>query len=470
MKLCEESDINLGKKWKSSLSVKIFLSTATVFVVTCMVMFVIIQTSLPKLYEREFSNQFSILFHDLGERLEEVPIEEISDIVTEFCLENHANVRVFDENHRIIYDSSFHVWEEDDDDVIRLMISVVNKEDGNTYHIDAETSLVPARKVGYILQEISPFIFVVLFFISISISFFFASFLAKPIVNITKVSKEMSKLNLSSRCNLERSDEIGELAENLNEMADRLEKALTNLQTANCKLQEDMEREHQQEKQRSDLFTAISHELKTPLTILKGEIKGMIDKVGVYKNHEMYLQHAYETTEKMEQLVQQIMMVSQIETKEVQLDFYKINISELVNEICNKHEELADGKGISLTYYCEENMYGVVDKNLFQHAIANIVTNAIFHSPSGEIMDVQLIKLQHQGVLTVENTGTHIPEEDLENLFQPFYRADKSRNRYTGGSGLGLFIVKNILDMHQFSYDVQNSESGVMFTIKFPLG
>lgn len=432
-------------------------------------MFVIIRIALPKIYEREFYNQFATLLHDFGESLEDIPREKISDAVTTFCLENHANVRILDENDQIIYASSFHVWEEDANNVARLMLAFVNNETGKAFFIDAETSLMPARRVADILQEISPFVFAILLIISIGTAFFYAHFLAKPIVNITKVSKEMRKLNLTSRCNLKRSDEIGELADNLNEMAEKLDKALTDLQTANSKLQEDMERERKQEKQRSDLFTAISHDLKTPITILKGEIRGMIDKVGVYKNRDAYLQHAYETTETMEQLVQQILMVSQIEKKEIQLDFAVTNISEVVNETCKRHEELANSKEISITYYCEEGVYCVVDKNLFQNAVANIIANAIFHSSAGEIVDIQLIKSHHTGILTVENSGAHLHEDDLDHLFQPFYRTDKSRSRHTGGSGLGLFIVKSIFDLHQFRYDIRNSETGVVFTVKFPL-
>jgi len=248
-------------------------------------------------------------------------------------------------------------------------------------------------------------------------------------------------------------------------MAGKLESALSELQAANDKLHEDMERERKQASLRNDLFAAISHELKTPITILKGELGGMIDGIGVYKDRDTYLQHAFKVTEQMEKLVQEILAVSRLET-EIQLTFEKTDIGDLVNNLCQKFEDLASSQGVAIVCYCEGGLLVRADARQIQNAISNIISNAIFHSPAGEVVSVQLEKVDGKGILTVENTG-HINETDLENLFEPFYRGDKSRSRYTGGSGLGLYIVKRILEMHQFPYSICNVDDKVVFAVEF---
>jgi two-component system sensor histidine kinase VanS len=318
----------------------------------------------------------------------------------------------------------------------------------------ALASSAAVRQVTNIMNSILPLAFAASLLISAGIAFVYSRRLAKPIVAISKVSRKMSSVDLSSRCDVERTDEIGDLARDLNSMAE--------------KLQADFERERRQEKQRRDLFTAISHELKTPITILKGEIGGMIDNIGVYKDRDTYLQNAFKTTEQMEYLVREILTVSRLETKEIRLALGELDMSVAVNDFCQKYEDLASSQNVALVCYCEDGLFAKADKLQIQSAISNIISNAIFHSPQGEMVNVQLVKSDGAGVLTVENTG-HINEADLENLFEPFYRGEKSRNRYTGGSGLGLYIVKRILEMHGFSFNIACVDGKVVFTVKFPL-
>jgi two-component system sensor histidine kinase VanS len=340
---------------------------------------------------------------------------------------------------------------------------------GESYSMYALASSAAVRQVTNIMNSILPLAFAASLLISAWVSFVCSRRLAKPILAISQISRKMSQIDLSSRCDVERTDEIGELGRDLNSMAEKLEAALSELQAANAKLQADMERERRQEKQRSDLFTAISHELKTPITILKGEIGGMIDNIGVYKDRDTYLQNAFKTTEQMENLVREILSVSRLETKEIRLALGALDLSAAVNDLCQKHEDLANSQNVALVCYCEDGIFAKADKLQIQSAISNIISNAIFHSTQGEMVNVQLVKSDGAGgSLTVENTG-HINEADLENLFEPFYRGEKSRNRYTGGSGLGLYIVKRILEMHGFEFGIACADGKVVFTMRFPL-
>ena len=458
----EEWGIKLEKKIKNKLSFKIFLGITTALIVTFSLCLLAIQIAFPRLYEREFLRRTSHVIEEIFPQIEEMSLNEISELVIAFCFENHANMTIskqsYDQrntdDYELIYSFNFNTWEEETE-VSQLDISLNDRNFGPTYNFKIEMSRKSIHMVSEIIDSIVPYLYGLIIMVSVGVAFIYSRYLARPIVSISQISEKMRQLDWSERCQIDRTDEIGDLAHNLNEMAGKLEKALSNLQ-------DEMQ-------QRNHLFTAVSHELKTPITILKGELLGMIDKIGDYKNRDTYLQHAYETTESMEQLVHEILTVSRLELKGVQLDYRRVNISQLVNKICQSHEELANNRTVALICYCEDNLVGLADTMQLRKAISNMINNAIFHSPAGEIVTIQLVKDDEVGILTVENSGGYIPVADQEHIFQPFYRTDRSRNRHSGGSGLGLYIVKTILDLHCFHYELVNSEEGVIFKMTFPL-
>ena len=418
------------------------------------------------MYQKEFKDQFNTLSASFSEQFDNVPQDRLEELAQEFGQENNANVTIFNpDTEEIIFEYTYWGQITLKELVQSSVMGFTNSETGVSYGFFAETSLSAVNKVTSGLSTTLPFLFFISLLISLGVSIIYAYSLARPIMKISEVSKKMKNLDLSTFHEIKRSDEIGELAYNLNEMSERLVDALDALQKANDKLQEDMERERRLEKRRKDLFTAISHELKTPLTVLKGELRGMIDKVGVYQNRDEYLVHAYETTESMEQLVKDILLTTRMDDENVKLKFQDADMSILVSQICQSYEVLADEKGISLTYYCEENVIARIDEMQLQHAIRNLVSNAIFHSPKGAMVDVQLANVGNTVRLTIENSGVHIEQEDIKNIFEPLYRTEKSRNRHTGGSGLGLSIVKRVLELHHFEYAIENSEEGVLFSI-----
>ena len=460
--------IRFVKRINSKLGLKIFLGTFAVLTLTFTVCFLGLNIYLGHMYQKGFEKEFEELSTSFSEQFENISSGELEELTTEFGQKNSMNITIFNPNTGEIIFEYLYWGEIMIEDLIQSSVrGFTNSETGIGYGFYAETSLAAVNKVTTGLRATLPFLFLISLLISLFVSAIYAYSLARPVVKISEMSKKMKILDLSSSYKIHRSDEIGELAYNLNDMSERLVDTLGALQKANDKLEEDMERERALEKRRKDLFTAISHELKTPLTILKGELGGMIDKVGVYKNRDEYLAHAYETTESMEQLVKDILLTTRIDDNDVRLNFQETNISTLVSKICQSYEVLADEKGISLTYYCDENIVVPIDEIQLQHAIRNLVSNAIFHSPKGAMVDIQIVNVDDKRKLTIENSGVHIAKEEIENIFEPFYRTEKSRNRYTGGSGLGLFIVKRVLELHHFEYAMENSENGIIFTIFF---
>lgn len=353
--------------------------------------------------------------------------------------------------------------------IITQTFDFPNLEANVNHQLTIEMSFAPATHIINQLRQMAVPLFVAVTVIAFLIALAFAYYLSRPIVHISQISRKMSDLDLGGRIKIKRRDEIGELAYHLNDMANKLATSMTDLTDTNAKLKIEMAKEKEQEKQRKDFFMAVSHELKTPLMILKTQLSGMIKRIGIYENRDLYLERAQETTDNMTDLVNSLLKITQLNATDMKLELEMTDLTKLVEEVCQNYEDLASDKGVSLTHFCEKDIIVNLDKGQISTALSNIVANAIVHTNKGELVDIQLHRTKDTGILKVENYGAKLNDEDIPHLFEPFYRTDKSRNRYTGGSGMGLYLVKSILDLHGFSYKLKNSTKGVIFEINFPL-
>lgn len=314
-------------------------------------------------------------------------------------------------------------------------------------------------------------VFIILFFVILIIatlaSMIYSRYVTRPVLRLSAVSKNMSELNFSWKCEESRTDELGVLAHSLNEMSKKLSAALENLQAANIKLQADIEHEKELEQAQLDFFSAVSHELKTPITIIKGQTEGMILNVGDYQDRNKYLSRSLEIINTMESMVQEILTVSRMKSSKVGLRKEKMDFSDLLKREYALFEDLIVQKEIDWNENISPALQIVVDKMLIQKAINNIVSNAILYSPRGSSIYMDAFSKNGSVVFQIENTGVHIPEAEIPKLFDAFYRMEQSRNRKTGGSGLGLYIVKTILEQHNIIYSLKNTDRGVLFSIRF---
>ncbi|MFR4561117.1 MAG: sensor histidine kinase, partial [Flavonifractor plautii] len=255
------------------------------------------------------------------------------------------------------------------------------------------------------------------------------------------IAGRMAELDFQWKCGETRRDEIGALGRSLDEMAERLSAALAELEEANAALRGDMERARELERQRLAFFSAASHELKTPVTILKGQLSGMLDGVGVYRDREKYLARSLQVAGRMEALVGELLAVSRMESdgasrREV------VELSALTAEKLAQDAELLEQRGMTVLEALEPGLLVEGERALLGRAVENLLSNAALYSPEGAEIRVTAAGRGAQVVLTVENTGARIPAEALPHLFEAFYRAEPSRSRATGGSGLGLYLVR----------------------------
>ena len=232
-----------------------------------------------------------------------------------------------------------------------------------------------------------------------------------------------------------------------------------------------IESEREQEQKRRDFIATISHELKTPITIISGQIEGMIYNIGKYKDRDTYLKKSYESTQELKELVNEMIEVSKSETLKQDLYLKNINLSILIDSLVKRQIFLIEDKNLKTVLDIDENISIVADEEKIIRAINNIINNAIKYSPEGETVTIRLYKRKNgRGIKTyleVENSGITIEKKYLEEVFNPFFRIEKSRSRKTGGSGLGLYIVSTILKSHGFEYSIRNKVNSVVFTIKF---
>ena len=234
----------------------------------------------------------------------------------------------------------------------------------------------------------------------------------------------------------------------------------------NKKLEDDIEREKKLEQARTDFFSAVSHELKTPITVIKGQLEGMLLGIGAYKDHGKYLARSLEVANTLEAMVQEILTISRLDAAGA--DFKKDNFDcvQVIRRYLSETEDLMAEKDLQICLDLPASIFINGNRMLMEKVFSNLIGNAVKYSPSGAAIRISGHMESGQLEFSVENTGTHIPDESIPKLFDAFYRVEQSRSRKTGGSGLGLYVTQRILRQHGSECMVCNTASGVRFSFK----
>ena len=336
-----------------------------------------------------------------------------------------------------------------------LIAEVTFADRAETYQLLVVPPMRLANQAVEALNRVAPCLALALLAFSLLCAVGYSRYLARPIVRISSIAGRMAELDFQWKCGETRRDEIGALGRSLDEMAERLSAALAELEEANAALRGDMERARELERQRLAFFSAASHELKTPVTILKGQLSGMLDGVGVYRDREKYLARSLQVAGRMEES-------DGASRREV------VELSALTAEKLAQDAELLEQRGMTAVEALEPGLLVEGERALLGRAVENLLSNAALYSPEGAEIRVTAAARGAQVVLTVENTGARIPAEALPHLFEAFYRAEPSRSRATGGSGLGLYLVRMIVERHGGTCRIENSADGVRFTALLP--
>lgn len=311
--------------------------------------------------------------------------------------------------------------------------------------------------------RVFPLILLIVFAVAFIVSWLYSRIITKPVLAISRISEKMSNLQLDWQVDEQRIDEHGILGKSLNTLSCNLSTALSDLQNANKKLEADIEHEKELEQARTNFFSAVSHELKTPVTIIKGQLEGMLLGIGPYKDHEKYLTRSLEIANTLETMVQEILTVSRLETAGDDFRQEHLDCVQIIKSYLAETEDLIAEKDLQI--YLDLPLAAFMNGNsmLMEKVFSNIIGNAIKYSPQRASIFISACAKHEQIEFSVENTGVHIPEDSFPRLFDAFYRVEQSRSRKTGGSGLGLYIVQEILRRHGSECTVCNTQTGIKF-------
>ena len=456
----------MKKKISESIQIKTFLSMLALLIVSCVLIYGVVLFFLPRNYHAELQSQVTADFCELVEIIEQNGWEPSTNSILEFALKNNASVEITDGAGESVFSvNSVNLAGTGNaalttDSTPSMSCSSTFRDNGQDTRSRVNIVLIAVSQSHGILLQLLPLIAGIILVVSVLGAAICSRYYSKPLVNISNVAKRMTTLDMTWKCEVNRKDEVGVLAASLNEMSRRLSDALDSLKAANWKLQKDIEREREQEKQRVEFFTAVSHELTLDRVFIKGQLEGMIYQVGEYKNRDTYLSRCLKTTNDMEALVKEILSAARMGSSDFHLERTDLDISQMLRKVCRHFCGRMEDKQIELRMDIQPEYHYQGDRRLMEKVFTNVIGNAVAYSPVGAVITVT----QKKEVLSVENTGVHIAEEDLARIFTPFYRADKSRNRNSGGSGLGLYITRTILDHHEIPHDMVNTENGVKFT------
>ena len=299
-----------------------------------------------------------------------------------------------------------------------------------------------------------------------------ASFISRkftnPILQLNDIANKMAKLDFSKKYRItDTEDEINELGRSINTMSDKLEATIKELQKNNIELEKDIEEKSKIDEMRKQFISDVSHELKTPIALIQGYAEGLIENVNSdEESRKFYAEVILDETNKMDKLVKQLLELMKLEYGKREFDNEKFNINELINEVLRKCSVMINEKNIKVYFENKEPIYVYADEFYMDQIITNYLTNAIKHAEEVEKetkIEIKVEKVSNKIRVSVFNTGENIPEEDLQRIWGRFYKLDSSRNRQDGGSGIGLALVKAIMNNYQNEYGVKNEKNGVEF-------
>lgn len=329
--------------------------------------------------------------------------------------------------------------------------------------IFAASSLQPVNEASSVIKEFYFYFYIVAIILIIVLSLIYSDMVTKPLLKLNEAASKMADLDFTQKCEMKREDEIGNLAGTLNFLSENLNNSLTSLQEANYKLEKDIEKERRIEKMRKEFVAAVSHELKTPISLIGGYAEGLKDDIFEGEEKDYYLDVIIDESKKMSNLVSDMLDLSQLESGSFKLVKEKFFIDELLASTIKKFSAVLNDRNIELNLQLIDKITVFADWSRMEQVITNFVTNAIRHTNDGGKISVCMENLDTKIQVSIENSGDNIPEDELEKIWDNFYKIDKARTRKLGGTGIGLAIVKNILVLHESDYGVENSSGGVKF-------
>lgn len=477
-------------------------------VVLSIILFLILVNSfvLEKYYQYTKSNQLKSLYNNINDYYNsDNPATNFKDELDRVAIKNNFDIIIKDENDKAVYLSN-----KDFLSNIRVIIDFwgINKQ--KEYKVLEETDKLEIRNIkdtetsaNYILlsgkldngygvyiripissiQESvrisNRFLYliagIVIIVGGIAIIYISKTF-SSPISELNNIAKKMANLDFSHKYAVtDDDDEINELGESINMMSDKLETTINQLRSTNIELERDIEKKSKIDEMRKSFISDVSHELKTPIALIQGYSEGLLENVNDDpESRKFYAEVILDETNKMDKMVRQLIELTKLEYEKREFNNRTFNIVELEKEIVRTSKVMIDEKQTEVIFETPDKIDVFANDMYLSQIITNYLTNAIKHvkDVDGEkyikITNVVLQDKQKARV-TVFNTGENISEENLNRIWNRFFKADEARNRDDGGSGIGLSIVRAIMNNYGNDYGVKNKPKGVEFYFEVDL-
>lgn len=285
-----------------------------------------------------------------------------------------------------------------------------------------------------------------------------------PILELADIAKRMADLDFDVKYEVKSMDELGTLGTSINVLSERLEQNILKLKTANNELHSDIKKKNKIDEMRREFLSNVSHELKTPISLIQGYAEGLKENINDdAESRESYCGVIIDEANKMDDMVKKLLSLNNIEFGNDSISIERFDIVELVKSILDSSQILMKKKNVFLRYEEKEPVYVWSDPYLIQDVLQNYINNGINHASKANIIEVKVIKIGQVVRVAVFNTGDQIPEEELDKIWDKFYKVDKARTREYGGSGIGLSIVKAIMNSLNQECGVNNRKNGVEF-------
>ena len=497
----------MGSITKPIKSVRGKLFFTLCVIVLSIILFLIIVNSfvLEKYYQyaksTELKNVYNMInayyngeiqVYDMEDELDQISIKNNFDIIirnnqgTAVYLSNKdflANVKIITDFWAVNRGQEYQILEETDKIQIRNIkdtenkinyIMLSGKLDNNfqTYiRIPLASIKESVRISNRFLYSIASIVIIVG---GIAIMYISKSF-SNPISEITNIAKKMARLDFSDKYQVTDDDEINELGKSINEMSDKLEKTIKQLRNTNIELEKDIEKKSKIDEMRKSFISDVSHELKTPIALIQGYSEGLLENVNSDpESRKFYAEVILDETNKMDKMVKQLLELTKLEYEKREFNNTTFNIVELEKEIVRTSQVMLDEKGVKVHFETDEIINVYADDMYISQVITNYLTNAIKHvkEVGGEkyIKIINIVLQEKDKVrISIFNTGNNISEENLTRVWNRFFKVDEARNRDDGGSGIGLSIVRAIMNNYGNDFGVNNKENGVEFYFEVDL-
>ncbi|MGN0506872.1 MAG: sensor histidine kinase [Lachnospiraceae bacterium] len=286
----------------------------------------------------------------------------------------------------------------------------------------------------------------------------------RPIRQLSSIAKRMSDLDFNVKYKVTTKDEIGELGQSINTLSEKLEHTISDLKSANNKLQTDIEQKVQIDEMRKEFLSNVTHELKTPIALIQGYAEGLKDNINEdAESREFYCDVIIDEAMKMNKMVKKLLTLNQIEFGNYMVEMERFDMAALIRSVLASSDILLKQNDIKLYFKQEGPLEVWADEYMMEEVVTNYLTNAIHYADKEKVVEIKAVKNEKTVRVSVFNSGQPIPEEEIDKIWVKFYKVDKARTREYGGNGIGLSIVKAIMDAHNKPYGVINHDNGVEF-------